>query len=790
MLFRSYSPVLGIKASIFRADRDIALTRLSERVEAELRELSTRIALYYAAGMSAHVDSLASTRKIASVQWQHGQRDSTSLGTQQELPPSLLCDADVATLTRASDEGHIWPYNTNCTCFSPSQSYNNQLICPQAQYKLDIALPIPIHGQEPPDKHQVDNGLMSTRLSPRTATFKVLADIGDTLRRHISYFPYEPGQTPGKTTSDFWSFDKVDRAKPPITAFLYCALAVQEPGIVSERDASMYSRLLTMSLAQAKNLDPYGAKLAGTSRLLECPNDTWHKRVYVYLGYPASPLPAWFHVALRPWFFNGMRSPHVQWSAAYGDIGTELPVITASTQILDAQGQPIGVLAADLRISSLAYFDLGGTPLLINLLFAFLAAFSMYAIVYASGMWRHLRPLYYVFVCVYAMYVVMALQWLIEPQPTIYRDALTSIGTMLSIFNSALLLLSTRNLDIIEGRTSADSRVLRNAERFLGRHRESSHVFAMAAAALIVWCMTFVVEEVVRSAKSSGTLELSLWVDSALSFACLVIFGVTYARWVTGNTVMAKICRVLIAGVFVVYGSIQLFYPLYESKLLWWLFGGKLVVFSVIMGGVFLYSQNYNYIRRQLAIVVRKVYSRPLADAFVVVIAKATEAGCRVLAVNNGACRALSLFEGASGGGEDGRRRRSILGDEGFHEPTEDMDVQELFMPGEYERLTWRLNAEPGDGNGVKTLKGVKARMQRSRHAAGGARSTAIEPVEVVFHAISWWQDRHLGGEGRSGQKYFVAIGRAWAEEDKKERSDKGPLIHGHEGKSAGSQAS
>jgi hypothetical protein len=580
-------------------------------------------------------------------------------------------------------------------------------------------------------------------LEDEQGTLLRLKRVGNVLKSRYPHFPFEASifSTHGPA-ADPWGFDGVDRSRP-FPAFLYTALAVKENK--DQRFGALIEKDIRDFLAKLERLDPAHDLMKKDLYSLAYPDPNWPQRTYVYVEYPTAELPSNFSIVERPTFYRGMRSKKVTWYAGYGDIGTGLPVLTAATPVRDAQDEVIGMAAVDLRLTAFSQYDVNATSILANLLFTFISTVILFGILYASNQWKSFQYIFYFMTWLYVFYYVHAVSWLIHPLSPTVRLVFHEVEALMSIVNSILLLFAAAAFDQLEQRESFIGSILPRVERFFGKYPGASHFFVISAASLTVWIITLLIEHAVRVG-DGGSIDITRWIDAFLSFLALLLFGSRFATWCY-SFMQARLFAAYLSGiVFLSYAALQLLRPLgLETRLFWVLLWGKMIMVSLILCVVFSYTQKYNYIRRQLAKVARKLLSRPTAQRMIVVIGKRYAGVSTVLSLSSAACRALGYFEK----GAEGRTtsNRSVLGDYGFYEPEREMSIEEMFSPGEWARVEQELWSSSPDENEIRQTSPGWVQMKR-----WDGRS-----VSAFLHTVTDWRDNYVGGEIHP-QHYVVAI--------------------------------
>jgi methyl-accepting chemotaxis protein len=78
---------------------------------------------------------------------------------------------------------------------------------------------------------------------------------------------------------------------------------------------------------------------------------TNNKNMYIY---PETTLPEGYDPTIKSWYKDTISNNNVLWQDAYKDVATGKTVVTATKQILDDSGNPIGVAGIDIDINNIA----------------------------------------------------------------------------------------------------------------------------------------------------------------------------------------------------------------------------------------------------------------------------------------------------------------------------------------------------------------------------------------------------------------------------------------------------
>lgn len=87
------------------------------------------------------------------------------------------------------------------------------------------------------------------------------------------------------------------------------------------------------------------------SKILNVYIATENKEMFIY---PETTLPEGYDPTIKSWYKGSITNDKVLWQDAYKDIVTDKTVVTATKQILDDSGKPIGVAGIDIDIEDIA----------------------------------------------------------------------------------------------------------------------------------------------------------------------------------------------------------------------------------------------------------------------------------------------------------------------------------------------------------------------------------------------------------------------------------------------------
>jgi hypothetical protein len=718
---RIFGPALGLRASLYQVDRDIALVQFARKVEARLIRVSESVSDIYSTRV--HADSVLSLERVPMF------GDSEVMAAYDSLPKV--------------DE-HLG--------LRPDKKYGWEYVSYVGQYRIGIPPPDAKLDDGRPDELQVATDSLKSRLQAAASLF----------REVFLSFPQDSSLTPAlphKYRRTVIYSERLERSEGNV-AFLYAALALRNGDVATKNANVRIEKYITKRVKRDRDLDPEGNRVllslstsvpseAGSARNrygdTDYPDKLWNKRIYAYVGFPTTALPQNYRVYDRRWFLDTIRSHAVVWSAQYGDIGTQVPIVTASVAIHDGS-HPRGVVACDLRASSLARVEIDGRPILLNLLVSWLAAVVLLAVVYGSGQWQYFRFLFYSLATLYLVYLVEAWQWLLAPEERLTSEVFLQINTFISLLNSSLfLVMALYGFDEVERRSTLFRAFLPNIEAFLKRHHSTAQFFLASASAVLVWLV------VITSESAFDGRGAGVWVDAIYSFLCLGLFSYRFAMFGVSVLRFPSLAAYAFVPVGLFYSVVQLGYPIFRSAPVysWLLFFGKTAFLTIIVSTVFSYTQNYNYIRRQLAKILAKLLSRPFAGQLIVICAKWGSLDAPVIFVNQ------SLWDrlGRSGTGEV----RSIFG-ERFVEPRPRVSLGELFELGKLEDVDSMLTASAG-GESVQLVEGIRATLRGK------------ESLRVFFYAIVRWYDSHIAAVRKREDQYFIAIGSSassdWLKEER-----------------------
>lgn len=119
------------------------------------------------------------------------------------------------------------------------------------------------------------------------------------------------------------------------------------------------SQITENSIAKAALTNPNGdlvkKELQGiaksNSQILNVYIATNNKNMYIY---PETTLPQGYDPTAKSWYKDTISNSNVLWQDAYKDLATGKTVVTATKQILDDAGNPIGVAGIDIDVNNIA----------------------------------------------------------------------------------------------------------------------------------------------------------------------------------------------------------------------------------------------------------------------------------------------------------------------------------------------------------------------------------------------------------------------------------------------------
>lgn len=688
---RVFGPAMGLRASILHADRDITYARLAKRVESQLASIAHEVSEAYFS-----IPCVSSRAEV-------------------------LCDSLIQTELGRSIRA------------TQDSLYNWALVARVGQYKLASAVDTLVLGTR--QQREANTNLLC-RFS------RVVAELDSSSRR----FPFDQQPTTWRMGTSSWNYQCFDSTRV-LPAFLYAGLPVDNPAYAHQPLLSHIRRGHERAFAEMVEGDRKGKILTASYCRIDYPDSLWYRRLYAYVGFPATRLPRDYYPGARKWFQDTIRSGAVTWSPQYGDIGTGMPIVTCATPIYSPQEKAVGVLAVDLRAMSLAQWKQDGRPYLANLWLLFVVAVVLWGVLYVSGTWQYFAYILYAVVSLFAFYLIMSFIWIWNPEGGVLRWVLNRLETVASVINSFFFLLAAAHLRS-RSRQGVSERLLRLFQTLASQYSRTTQFMLAAISSIALALMSWVATALVTGHGGWGGIYPHEIVEAGISMLALIFFGQRFAVWVSqdlrnGSPAWYLVMVLLFLG----YGILQLAFPILDNwpEYYWALFIGKAVLLLLMLWWIFYYTQFYNGLKRQLGKITGKLFTRSIDEAFLLLIGKRVGTSTVLLACNGSLASLLRLDSDAAGRPVV----PSILGDTCLMEPR-GYSLDEVLAPGEVTRVGRLLLGEQAR-SGVRSLSNTQVQM----------RALDGRLVPVLFHRIAAWDDQHAGHGIDPQQMFVVALGSA-----------------------------
>lgn len=525
-----------------------------------------------------------------------------------------------------------------------------------------------------------------------------------------------------------------------------------------------------------------------------------------FILYPASPTPSSFDPTQRHWFQKAIESRSVQWSLSYPDIGTGIPVVTASVAVrTPSDSLPVGVIAADFFTNQLCTLPTLGYQYLINLLVTWtLTGLLVGAVVVSSR--RRFDSLIWAFASLVVYYAFKSVYW-------IYEDAI-HVPTMFYVYLDLLLSLVSTMLIFVAGhavfrefehdpRNPTDT--ARRPREFTGAighllrklTEERPSLLTTILGALLVAFATAGFDLLLRPLYGDRSGQFFAWVDVLTSSIAVAVFGYYLSRWM--EPYFKAWILYLAMAVFFVYAAWQLPYPLLQDMDWYWdiLAVSKFIALWIVVATVFTWVQHDNFERLRSAGSRSAIIQRIGTPRYFITVAGIL-ADERIIFVDRSTLQLLKWLPPPPANGSPEMYvsneaieewRLSRLGDD-LYESAIGMGVSELFQPGEFRGLVERLERTNPEVKIRRTLDDRETKRITSVKVQGDGRvnlrckdGTSLLVQIVCLTAWQDWDKKPVESMSEDEETlspwYFVFLARTVADQGFVD-SDASPSSMGH----------